>query len=81
MIRYLIVEDDAEIILKDMEGAYIKFKNDKKETSGVIEFIEINKNKTRLKINFNGAHYKLVLFLKKFDKKLFDEQNSIHKKE
>ncbi len=81
MIRFLVVEENAEITKKDIEGAYIKFKNSKEEISGVIEIIKTGDKKTELKINFEGAHYKLVLFFKKFNKKLKSEQKIFNKKE
>jgi len=81
MIRFLVIEEDAEIIQKDIEGAYIKFKSKSKEISGIIEIIKINDKKTKLNLNFEGAHYKLILFFKNFNKKLKSEQDSINKKE
>lgn len=81
MIRFLVVEQNSKIIEKDIEGAYIKFKSVKKEISGVIEIIKINDKKTELKMNFEGAHYKLVLFFKNFNKKLKSEQKIFDKKE
>ena len=79
MIRYLIVDENAEIIQKDIEGAYIKFNSKDKKISGVIEIIKIDKKKSKLIVNFEGAHYKMVLFFKKFDKKITDEQDNLKK--
>ena len=79
MVRYLIVDQNAEITQKDMEGAYIKFKSKTKGISGIIEMIKIDSKKTKMIINFEGAHYKLILFLKNFDKKIIDEQVNLNK--
>ena len=81
MVRYLVVDKNSKIIQKDIEGAYIKFENSKDEYSGIIEIIKISSEKTELKINFKGAHYKLVLFFRKFDDKLKSEQSIFDKKE
>jgi len=79
MVRYLIVDQNAEITQKDMEGAYIKFKSKTKGISGIIEMIKIDSKKTKMIINFEGAHYKLILFLKYFNKKIIDERVNLSK--
>jgi len=79
MVRYLIVDESAEITQKDMEGAYIKFNSKKNGISGIIEIIKVDTKKTKMIINFEGAHYKLILFLKNFDKKIIDEQVNLNK--
>jgi len=74
MIRFIVVNQKGEIIQKDIEGAYIKFKNKKENISGIIEIIKLDSKSSKIVINFDGAHYKLVQFLKKFNKKIEEEK-------
>jgi len=78
LIRYIIIDENYKIVKKDIEGAYIIF--DSKEVKGKIELIKRGKNSVEMILNFDGAHYKLVLFMKKFNKKLEKEQDFKEKK-
>lgn len=75
LIRYIAVNRRDKILEKDIEGAYIIFQiNDSGKTiEGSVEIIDRGKEKSQMKLYFKGAHYREVLFMKKFEKKLKEE--------
>ncbi len=72
LIRYIVLKKECKILEKDIEGAYIIFTS--KDISGKIELIKRGKKKVEMILHWKSAHYKMVLFMKDFEKKLFDEQ-------
>ena len=77
LIRYLVVDNNYKIVEKDIEGAYIIF--DSKDIKGKIELIKRREKIVEMVLHFDGAHYKLILFMKNFNKKITEEQEKKEK--